>query len=64
MKDFKDMTAVEIKDRGNAYFAKKQYESAINCYTNAIVSKFRLHSSLVLLYKYGLFIVCFMVDSR
>ena len=40
MKDFKDMSAVEIKDRGNAYFAKKQYESAITCYTNAIVSNY------------------------
>ena len=40
MKDFKDMSAVEIKDRGNAYFAKKKYESAITCYTNAIVSNY------------------------
>ena len=38
MKDFKDMSATEIKDRGNTYFAKKQYDSAIDCYSKAIVS--------------------------
>jgi tetratricopeptide (TPR) repeat protein len=38
MKDFQQMTTTEIKDRGNAYFAKKQYESAIDCYNKAIVS--------------------------
>ncbi|XP_028413211.1 E3 ubiquitin-protein ligase CHIP-like isoform X2 [Dendronephthya gigantea] len=37
MKDFKEMTAIEIKDRGNAHFSKKQYESAIDCYSKAIL---------------------------
>ena len=46
MKDFKEMTAIEIKDRGNAYFSKKQYESAIDCYTKAIVSTSNLHTEI------------------
>lgn len=38
MKDFKEMSTIQIKDRGNAHFAKKQYELAIDCYSKAIVS--------------------------
>lgn len=38
MKDFKEMTALEIKEQGNKYFSMKQYELAIDCYGKAIVS--------------------------
>lgn len=38
MKDFKNMSTIEVKNCGNAYFAKKQYDSAIDCYSKAIVS--------------------------
>ncbi|XP_046854873.1 E3 ubiquitin-protein ligase CHIP-like [Xenia sp. Carnegie-2017] len=36
MKDFKNMSTIEVKNCGNAYFAKKQYDSAIDCYSKAI----------------------------
>lgn len=38
MKDFKEMTALEIKEQGNSHFSSKKYELAIDCYGKAIVS--------------------------
>lgn len=32
------MTAVELKEQGNRFYASKKYDEAISCYTKAIVS--------------------------
>lgn len=32
------MTDVELKNRGNKFFAARKYEEAIKCYSDAIVS--------------------------
>lgn len=54
MKDFKEMTALEIKEQGNSHFSSKKYELAIDCYGKAIVSVPFINTSVVTTKQFNL----------